>query len=231
MAKTRQVSVPERRIPRQQRALAKVEVILEAGAQILESGGLAAFTTNRVAERAGVGVSTLYQYFDGKQAVLVALARRELDRHAAAVTQALSAALEGRASGGQRATEPDRLAIRALIGVYATRRDMRRIAFDTLVAAGLGQELARPVEAVAALLAGDDAALFPARLSPLRLFVLTSAINGALAAAARGEAKHLATPAFEEELVSMVRAYAAEPGAPLGGVKIIPTRSSPAACS
>jgi len=64
------------------------------------------------------------------------------------------------------------------------------------------------------VLAGDDAALFPARLSPLRLFVLTSAINGALAAAARGDAKHLATPAFEEELVSLVRAYAAEPGAP-----------------
>ena len=214
MGTTRQVSVPERRIPRQQRALAKVEVILEAGAQVLEAGGPAAFTTNRVAERAGVGVSTLYQYFDGKQAVLVALARRELDRHAAAVTQALSAALEGRASGGQRAAEPDRLAIRALIGVYAARRNMRRIAFDTLVAAGLGQELARPVEAVAALLAGDDAALFPARLSPLRLFVLTSAMNGALAAAARGDAKHLATPAFEEELVSLVRAYAAEPDAP-----------------
>jgi len=36
--------------------------ILEGAAQILEAGGLAAFTTNAVAERAGVSIGTLYQY-------------------------------------------------------------------------------------------------------------------------------------------------------------------------
>jgi len=52
-------------------------VILEAAAQVLEAGGLAGFTTNAVAERAGVSIGTLYQYFSDKGAVLRALAERE----------------------------------------------------------------------------------------------------------------------------------------------------------
>ena len=51
MAKTRQPVEATRRIPRQQRAAETVAAILEGAAQILEAGGLAAFTTNAVAER------------------------------------------------------------------------------------------------------------------------------------------------------------------------------------
>ena len=56
MAKPRQPVEATRRIPRQQRAAETVAAILEGAAQILEAGGLAAFTTNAVAERAGVAL-------------------------------------------------------------------------------------------------------------------------------------------------------------------------------
>ena len=51
---------------------------MEAAAQVFEREGLAA-TTNRIAERAGVSIGTLYQYFPHKQALLYELAERHLD--------------------------------------------------------------------------------------------------------------------------------------------------------
>ena len=74
----RQPIETKRRIPRQARAEETVAAILEGAAQVLEAGGLAAFTTNAVAERAGVSIGTLYQYFGDKNALIRALAEREL---------------------------------------------------------------------------------------------------------------------------------------------------------
>src|ERR1700757_713670 len=74
IAHQRQTVEPKRRIRRQPRAEETVAAILEGAAQILEAGGLAAFTTNAVAERAGVSIGTLYQYFADKNAILLALA-------------------------------------------------------------------------------------------------------------------------------------------------------------
>ena len=67
-----------RKMPTQRRSQMTVEVILEAAAHILATNGYEAFTTNRVAERAGVSIGSLYQYFPNKQSLLVALHARHL---------------------------------------------------------------------------------------------------------------------------------------------------------
>jgi len=54
-----------------------VEAILEAAARILERAGYEGFTTNAVAERAGVSIGSLYQYFPNKAALMAGLIRRE----------------------------------------------------------------------------------------------------------------------------------------------------------
>lgn len=61
----------------QRRSAATVEAILEAAARILEQGGLAGYTTNAIAERAGVSVGSLYQYFPNRDALTAALIERE----------------------------------------------------------------------------------------------------------------------------------------------------------
>lgn len=66
-----------RKMPRQSRSAETVRTIIEATARILEQGGLGAFTTNAVAERAGVSIGSLYQYFPGKEALIGALIVRE----------------------------------------------------------------------------------------------------------------------------------------------------------
>ena len=66
-----------RKTPRQPRASETVASILEAAAQILETKGFEGFNTNAVARRAGVSIGSLYQYFPGKDALMIALMRRE----------------------------------------------------------------------------------------------------------------------------------------------------------
>ncbi len=66
-----------RKRPRQMRSAATVEAIIEAAARILEVSGLEAFNTNAVAEKAGVSIGSLYQYFPAKEALLAALIRRK----------------------------------------------------------------------------------------------------------------------------------------------------------
>jgi AcrR family transcriptional regulator len=86
-----------RKRPVQPRAVETVSAILEAAAQILEAHGLDAFNTNAVAERAGVSIGSLYQYFPGKDALLIALMRREKERFRNDASGAL-AAPSGRAA-------------------------------------------------------------------------------------------------------------------------------------
>ncbi len=69
-----------RKTPVQTRAADTVAIIIEAAAQVLETAGFEGFNTNAVARRAGVSIGSLYQYFPGKDALTIALMRREAER-------------------------------------------------------------------------------------------------------------------------------------------------------
>jgi AcrR family transcriptional regulator len=64
-----------RKLPQQERSKITVEAILTATTQILVEEGYAKATTNRIAERAGVSIGSLYQYFPSKEALLAALSQ------------------------------------------------------------------------------------------------------------------------------------------------------------
>ena len=68
-----------RKIPRQERSRATVEAIIEAAAEVLAEARYEGATTTLVADRAGVSVGTLYQYFPNKRAYVAALAERYMD--------------------------------------------------------------------------------------------------------------------------------------------------------
>lgn len=67
-----------RKKPRQERSIATVEAILEAATYILIQRGWDAFTTNEVAQRAGVNIASLYQYFPNKESIVAELQRRHV---------------------------------------------------------------------------------------------------------------------------------------------------------
>ncbi|WP_084579601.1 TetR family transcriptional regulator [Sphingomonas azotifigens] len=80
--------VVSRKQPRQARSNALLAAVLEAAVQVLAEQGARRFTTARVAERAGVSVGSLYQYFPNKAAILFRLQHDEWRR-----TSALLAAI------------------------------------------------------------------------------------------------------------------------------------------
>ena len=67
-----------RKTPTQARSVATFEAILEATIQVLLAEGGHRLTTTRVAERAGVSVGTMYQYFPHKQALMYAVVHQHL---------------------------------------------------------------------------------------------------------------------------------------------------------
>jgi AcrR family transcriptional regulator len=69
-----------RKRPLQARSTVTVDAILQAATYILVKDGWERFTTNRVAERAGVNIASLYQYFPNKESIVVELQRRHVEK-------------------------------------------------------------------------------------------------------------------------------------------------------
>ena len=78
-----------RKQPQQMRARQMDADILEAAARVLEEDGVAGFNTNRVAERAGISVGSLYQYYPNKVAILFRLHELESSDTGAQVAELL----------------------------------------------------------------------------------------------------------------------------------------------
>lgn len=64
------------KIPRQPRSVEMVHNILDAGMLVIRKDGLAAMTTNRVAEQAGISIGSLYQYFANRDSILAGIIER-----------------------------------------------------------------------------------------------------------------------------------------------------------
>ena len=80
MTDRRQAQIYSRKRPKQARSTELVAAILEAAAQVLAEEGAQRFTTARVAEKAGVSIGSLYQYFPNKAAILFRLQSDEWRR-------------------------------------------------------------------------------------------------------------------------------------------------------
>jgi AcrR family transcriptional regulator len=82
MSVPRRTPISPRKQPQQARSAELVATILEAAIQVLTKDGAERFTTARVAERAGVSVGSVYQYFPNKAAILFRLQTDEWQRTA-----------------------------------------------------------------------------------------------------------------------------------------------------
>lgn len=75
----RKRGINPRKSPAQERSRFTVEQIIQAATQVFAEWGYAGATTNHIAERAGVSIGSLYQYFPNKEAILVTLAKRHVE--------------------------------------------------------------------------------------------------------------------------------------------------------
>ena len=127
MASRRAPQLTSRRQPQQVRSVDLVAAILQAASQVLASADASRFTTARVAERAGVSVGSVYQYFPNKAAILFRLQSDEWARTAETLSAILTDSAQSSDARLQAwvhafiASECDEAAVRAALSAAAPR--------------------------------------------------------------------------------------------------------------
>jgi AcrR family transcriptional regulator len=199
----------QRKKPVQARAAYTLSIIHETVAHLLEQLDVRKLTTNRVAERAGYSIGTLYSYFPSKSALIRATLVHELNKTEAAALAALDAAPAGPVD------EIVRAAVRVGIGMFAGRHGARKkillfvVNDEGIVARGLAT-VDRIAETLAeAIRAKADP---PVReLSETARFLLVRAAVGSLRAAVYSRPELLETREFEDELVRLLVRFLEDP--------------------
>lgn len=192
-----------RKLPTQERARRTIAAIFEATAQVVDSDGPEGLSTNKVAQRAGVSIGTLYQYFPTKEAIVVAMIAQERLRVMTELQGMLISAVQ--APTDVQSILRDR--IRALLAALGTgshlNRAMVRLAWHMDHHEQVAQAQREGTEHLAIALSQlkDPKLRSP---SPAMLFVATRAVIGVIRSASLENSPLLDTQELEDELVRMV---------------------------
>ena len=203
MAVATPAALTPRKRPRQARSAATLDAIFEATIQVLLADGMRALTTTRVAERAGVSVGTMYQYFPHKQSLIYALNERYLEVLADKVETTC------RAKTGRPVAEM----LAALIETYwrtkTERAEVTRALYRSVVEMdneALVESFAQRVDAAtSAMLASAPDATFGNL--PMVTLTLVTVIFGAIRNAFERNLTQPEIDALQVELLAMCRAY------------------------
>lgn len=152
MGSARVEGTSPRKRPAQPRSRETVEAILGATAHILADVGYDALTTNAVAQRAGVSIGSLYQYFPSKDALVADLVDRHCDRMNAVFGSVFMRAL------GLPHREVVREVVKAILDVKIENPSLSRVLREQLPRVGrlgrLEESLQQITRAVAQYLEG-----------------------------------------------------------------------------
>lgn len=202
MSSSTEAHLQSRRRPRQGRAQNTVAAIFEATGLLAAELGEEALTTRLIAERAGVSIGTLYQYFPTREAIVEAVVKQERDR----VMRGLDALLS---RAGEPGHLPDAL-VREFVHMYVSAfastdagwRALMRLAWR---ADHLGSSVASLREAAERIALHLQRAAHPALRvpTPAQTFVLTRALMGTVRAAVLEDSPILGAREFEDELVRL----------------------------
>jgi len=197
-AKARKPALKPRKSPVQERAQATVDAILQASTYILKKDGYAYLTTNRIAEKAGVNIASLYQYFPNKEAIFVELLRR----HAEAGRRMSTQVLEGKWSSKAKVEQ----IIAGTIAAHAVDPELHRI--FTVEGARLGLKRAE-TDADAKLVEQSEQWVKTTRRknAKLALWIADTAVHAVVHAAFAEHPEYARSPELAGELSQLVLRY------------------------
>jgi AcrR family transcriptional regulator len=194
-----------RKEPRQARSRATVEVIVRAGARVLGDRGWAGFTTNGVAEVAGVSIGSVYQYFPDKLALVDAIRRRHLEDVLAVMREV--------GQCGQPLNQLVGDLVGGMIAAHSIHPALHQVLLDEVPSDAAARAAHRAFESeylerYRAIVAVCGPAVDAA--AEMAVQVLSGAMEGVIHSAARRGT--LKSPALKRELVTMIHAYLLQAG-------------------
>jgi AcrR family transcriptional regulator len=204
-----QVDTKPRKRPLQARSRATVDALLEAATQVLIRHGYEAATTARIAERAGVSIGSLYQYFPNKEALVAAL----IERHAAELLAVTEAAVE-RARGASF-EEALRATIRAGLDAHRIDPKLHKILVEQVPRVGRmakAMDTSRRVTAlIEALLRAHARRLRPGLDPALAAYVVETALEALTHKTIIERPEVIAGEPIEQEMYRLVEGYVLAP--------------------
>jgi AcrR family transcriptional regulator len=205
----RPIETSPRKIPRQARARATLDAVLAATAQVLIAEGYDHTTTARVAERAGVSIGSLYQYFPNKEALVAAL----VERHAHQILVVVKRALVEVAGADLRTAMLT--VIRAAIDAHRIDPRLHKVLHEQVPRVGklktamnTSREL---IAAIEAFLRAKRAELHPDRDPAIAAIVIETAVEAIVHDAVVDRGPLLAGDVLERETLALVGGYLARP--------------------
>jgi AcrR family transcriptional regulator len=199
------VAFEPRKRPIQARSAVTVEAISEATIQVLLNYGEERLTTTRIAERAGVSVGTLYQYFPNKQSLLFAVLEHHMNNVAARVEAACVSARH------KPLAEMIRELVEAFVDAKMERADISvalyRVSADvggTTLTKRASQRLRKAVEAM--LQTAPDAKSPPDKFA---IDIMLAAMAGAMRSLLEASPTSATVRKSREQLVLLCQSYIA----------------------
>src|SRR5262249_32018438 len=197
-----------RKTARQQRSRATVEALLEATTDILSREGYAKLTTNRIAERAGVNIASLYQYFPGKEAIVAELRRRHGADQRAALRQVLAEHTPGKLESTMRTL------VSVGVAGHGEAPRLHRGVTGEVPAVGYKDNAANDGTIFGAVRRLLQEADVDVRDLDLALWMISTAAGAVLHRAAVERPEDLSTGAIAEELTTLLCRYLRRRAAP-----------------
>jgi len=200
-------SLKPRKKPVQDRSRHTVETILDCAAKVFAERGFAGGTTNHIAERAGVSVGSLYQYFPNKDAILMGL----MERHLAGAQEEVERWVDALHPGPVDRTRVLRALVEALVSEQLIDPRLHRVLLEASLRSPALLEKAREMVGAMALLVEhilrelpggtrvEDPAL-ASRTAVLTGFLLTHGIL-------LFESEQVPADRFIEQVVDMISMY------------------------
>lgn len=203
MPRPSKASLTLRKTPVQTRSSVTFEAILTAAIQVLLKQGYAKFTTARVADRAGVSVGSLYQYFPNKQALIREIVRRHVQRLTDAICEV---ALDTTRTPGevlQRAVEAFfRAKLQNLPISIALRVPMTEVGYSDIVF----ELMTRVTQAVQQQVRRQYPEL-SAEHALLKAAVMVTALNGVSSSVLEQDPQKLKDPVLQNEALLLLQSY------------------------
>jgi AcrR family transcriptional regulator len=196
-----------RKLPQQDRSRTTVEAILEATAHILAEESYDKANTNHIAERSGISIGSLYQYFPNKESIMTAL----MKQHSNEIAELVESKLSHLFDQSPEVAIPE--LIRAVIAAHAINPKLHQVLNEEIPRSERLQQMQQAEERIAVLLRaylerwGDR--IYPKNLE-MTVFILGRTVESLCHAAVIEHPEFVIDSQFEQEVSTLLLAYLAK---------------------
>ena len=198
-------SLKPRKLPQQERSRLTVEAILEATTHILTEKGYDKTNTNLIAERAGVSIGSLYQYFPNKKSLIVALR----EEHSREIAELLAAKFDYLFDSPPEIAIPE--LVKAVIAVHAINPRLHQVLSEEIPYSERSQQQMQKTdeqitELLRAYLERWRSHLRPQNIE-MTIFIINRTVESLCHSAVIEHPQFVNDSQFEQEVSNLLRSY------------------------